>query len=146
MQLWSCFREQNDEMFLAVCQQMQIRSNQTIYDTTTFVYKWLGGHFDIIQQLSTYNAQKIVINRIGNANFLAIANNRNDRGETNIFSEIFKYDLDSQQFLPHQKIATKSAKDVRFFNFVVENFRETFLVVANYYDEGNKPGLNLDLQ
>lgn len=125
-------------MFLAVSQQMQIKSNQTIYDTTTIVYKWLGGHFDIVQELPTYNAQNLAINIIGNANFLAVANKRNDRGASNIFSEIFKYDLDSQQFLPHQKIATKSASDVAFFTFVVEKFRETFLIVANYYDEGFK--------
>lgn len=126
-------------MFLAVAQQMQITSNHTVYDTTTIVYKWLGAHFDIVQELPTYNAQNLAINRIGNAHFLAVANKRNDRGASNIFSEIFKYDLDAQQFLPHQKIATKSASDVGFFNFVVENFSETFLIVANSYDEGNKP-------
>lgn len=124
----------NDEIFMAACQQMQIESNETTYDTVTIIYKWLGKHFDIIQSIPTYNAQKIAF--IGNANFLAIANNRNDRGESNIFSTVFKYDLDKEEFLLHQNIATKSARDVKFFSFVVENFRETFLVVANHYDEG----------
>lgn len=122
---------------MAASQQMQIESNQTIYETPTLIYKWLGQHFDIIQNLTTYNPQKIATFQIGNSDFLAIANNRNDRGESNIFSEIFKYDLDAQQFLSHQKIATKSARDIAFFGFAVENFRETFLVVANYLDGGN---------
>lgn len=116
---------------------MQVAPNQTTYETTTLVYKWLGGHFDIISQLNTYNAQKLAAFQVGNAHFLAVANGRNDRGESDIFSEIFKYDLDAQTFLPHQRIATKSARDIKFFGFVVENFRETFLVVANYFDEGN---------
>lgn len=115
---------------------MQIESNQTIYESATLIYKWLGQHFDIIQNLTTYNAQKIATIQIGNSHFLAIANNRNDRGESNIFSEIFKFDLDAQEFLPHQRIATKSARDIAFFDFTVENLKETFLVVANYLDGG----------
>lgn len=130
------FREQNSEIFLAVAQAIQIRTNETSYDTTTVIYKWLGEHFDIIQELPSYHPQKLAFIQIGNTNFLAIANNRNDRGESNIFSEIFKYDLQTQQFLSHQRIATKSAKDVKFFSFTVENFRETFMIIANYYDEG----------
>lgn len=121
---------------MAACQQLT-KSNESIsYETNTIIYKWLGEHFDIIQELSTYNAQRLAVTQIGNANFLAIANNRNDRGETNIFSEIFKYDLDSEKFLPHQRIATKAAIGVVFFNFVFEDFRDTFLIVANSYDEG----------
>lgn len=122
---------------MAVSQEMQIISNQTSYETTTLVYKWLGEHFDQIQSLITYNAQKIATFNIGNSHFLAIANSRNDRGERNIFSEIFKYDLDTQSFLPHQRIASKSAMDIKFFGFIVENFQETFLVIANYFDEGS---------
>lgn len=121
---------------MAACQQMQIKSNETSYEASTFVYKWLGKDFHAIQQFTTYNAQKIATFRIGNSHFLAVANNRNDRGESNVFSEVFKYDLEEQKFVPHQRIASKSANDVKFFGFAVEHIRESFLVIANYFDEG----------
>lgn len=116
---------------MAICQETDGLS----YETNMTVYKWLGKHFDIVQQLPTYSAQKLTAFHLGNSYFLAVANKRNDRGESNIYSEIFKYDLDSQQFVPHQRISTKSASDIKFFCFNVENVREAFLIVANNFDE-----------
>lgn len=121
---------------MAVAEQLQNNSGNITYEVQTTIYKWLGEHFDIMQNITTYNAQILTPFTIGKSHYLAVANNRDDRGETQIYSEIFKYDLDMDKFVSHQRILTKAARDIKFFCFLVENVKESFLIVANYFDQG----------
>lgn len=57
-------------------------------------------------------------------------------GDTDTYSEIFKYDIHNGKFLSHQKIHTHAASDIKYFCFQQNHDLEIFLVVANSYELG----------
>lgn len=123
---------------MVITQEMTKNTNGAIsYEVKTPIYKFLGKYFDIVHYIQTYGAKRVAAFNTGNSYFLAVANSRNNEDKTNIHSEIFKYDLDSGEFRPHQKILTKAANDIKHFYFKLDDVRETFLAVANHYSEGN---------
>lgn len=56
--------------------------------------------------------------------------------ETEIFSEIFKYDIHDEKFVSYQKLFTHGANDIKYFCFKQNNIQESFLIVANSYELG----------
>lgn len=62
--------------------------------------------------------------------------------ETDIDSEIFRYNIHSGKFSLYQKLRTHAAVDIKYFCFESNEKTEGFLVVANNYRKG-KNILNL---
>lgn len=57
-------------------------------------------------------------------------------GQTRLHSEIFKYNLDTEEYEPYQKILTNGAIDVEFISLYHNREQETYLVVANSLKDG----------
>ena len=57
--------------------------------------------------------------------------------DVDTYVNIYKYDLEEERYVPHQKIKTHLATDVVYYN-VEHNFAvEHFLLVASAVSEGN---------
>lgn len=54
--------------------------SQKSEETKSIVYRWLGGHFDIIDQLPAVDARKIIEFAIGSDRFIIIADHKNEQG------------------------------------------------------------------
>ncbi|KAK5643847.1 hypothetical protein RI129_007692 [Pyrocoelia pectoralis] len=126
--LW---REHN-EIFMTVATHMK---GEYQYEVNQPIYQWFGRHFDQIDYIKTYGARKITPFIIGNSHFLAVANFQNNFGNTNIYSEIFKYNRHWNKFESYQKILTQAAVDVKHFSFETEIGAEHFLIFANLFDK-----------
>ncbi|XP_075234903.1 closca isoform X2 [Lycorma delicatula] len=114
-------------------------------NTESYVYKWLDTYFDKIDSvIKTYNPKSITPFTIGSTMYLAIANYQNDKGETDIDSEIYRYNLDKETFLLHQKIRTHAAMDIKYFFFEKGYQKESFLVVANHFVKEPDETLNYE--
>lgn len=57
-------------------------------------------------------------------------------GNTNIDSEIFRYDLNSGKFSIYQRLRTNAAVDIKYFCFESPDATESFLIVANLFEKG----------
>lgn len=53
------------------------------------------------------------------------------------YVNIYKYDLEEEKFVPHQKIKTHSSTDVVYYNIQRNLAIEHFLLVANAVGGGN---------
>lgn len=127
------------------------------YTSSCLIYNWFGKYFDLINhEITTYGAKSISTYTIGALNFLAIANYQHDDGNaqvfnskfidliillfllgrTRIYSEIFKYNIDTEVFESHQRILTNGAVNVQFFSLKNNGLEEIYLVVANSVKDG----------
>lgn len=131
------------DVFMAITQENE----------NAVIWKWNGQQFNFIQNIETNNARKVISFSIDDEKFLAIANHKNNKGkyfdqlvfllqsfyitgETDIFSEIYKYDKEQGMFLSYQQILTHAAVDIKYFCFRQNHLREVFLIVANSYEKG----------
>ncbi|KAK9700492.1 EPTP domain [Popillia japonica] len=80
---------------------------------------------------------QLILAALGALNFLAIANYQHDDGRTRIYSEIFKYNIDTEVFESHQRILTNGAVNVQFFSLKNNGLEEIYLVVANSVKDEN---------
>lgn len=71
-------REDFDHLYMGLAIGNQNLSN--IGETKSVVYRWLGGHFDIVDNLAASDARKVVEFTIGSERFIIIANYRNKHG------------------------------------------------------------------
>ena len=83
----------------------------------------------LFQQIETSGAEDWEFFVINDVNFLAVANHYNDT-TYNINSNIYRYDINTAQFVLFQQIETSGAHDWEFF--VINDVN--YLAVANYYD------------
>ncbi|XP_022920156.2 putative leucine-rich repeat-containing protein DDB_G0290503 isoform X2 [Onthophagus taurus] len=91
------------------------------------VYKWFGRHFDLVDELQSVGASSIGAFTIGSNEFIVVGNQMNEFQQKEMFSYVYKYDLESESYEINQKLATYGVKKIRFVNFMKENF----LVVVN---------------
>lgn len=130
-------REQHKEIYIAFAVERTNTSAEYSYESESPIYKWAGKHFDLLHTVKTHGARKVMAFITGNSQFLSFANFQDDEGETNIYTEIFKYDLHSEKFIAHQKILTNAATDIKFFCFSLDSTKESFLAIANNFEQGN---------
>lgn len=97
------------------------------------IYKWTGHQFILIDQIACYDSYHIEKFEIDFETFLVVANYRDDAGVSDIFSYIYKYDVNEQTFKEHQKIFTNAAHDIRHFAFEYAGVHDDFLIVENAY-------------
>lgn len=123
----------------------------------------MGKHFDIVNQITTYSPKMLTAFQIGSFNFLAVANYKNDHGilsrvfkfydykltynllgETEIYSDIYRYDMNDEKFVLHQRLLTVGAIDIKYFCFTKGFEKESFLIVSSslyssklYAESGN---------
>ncbi|XP_018568702.1 uncharacterized protein LOC108908983 [Anoplophora glabripennis] len=127
--------EQERSMYMAIAQYMKEGTSGTVLETYTPIYKWQGRHFDLIQFIGTAGVRKVSHFSVEGVHFLAVANSKSDDAET--YSEIFKYDVEREMFLPFQRIRTYGCRDIKAFKIPLEEEEEEhFLVVANTGEEG----------
>ncbi|XP_025835793.1 uncharacterized protein LOC108740173 isoform X2 [Agrilus planipennis] len=123
---------QNRNLFLGISRKMSLTQDKKInFEVYSPMYQWKGSHFDMVQKIKTYNAQKVLPFSIWDSHYLIYADRRNNKGESNIFSELYKYDIHSGQYVLHQKILTYGVKDVKHFCFFQRNMKEDFLIITN---------------
>ncbi|XP_071452917.1 uncharacterized protein [Hetaerina americana] len=128
--------EDLNEIYMAVAISQVNQPTHTSYEADSIVFRWLGEHFDSITTIKTYNARCVTPFKIGSTMYLAVANHMNNQDETDIDSEIFKYNLNEDRFVSHQKIRTHGAMDIKFFSSANKRKREHFIVVANSFEIG----------
>ncbi|KRT79232.1 hypothetical protein AMK59_8137 [Oryctes borbonicus] len=120
--------ENTNGLFLSVVRE---KENST-YTSTCLIYKWLGRYFDEVNhEITTYGSRSVTAFSVGSLDFMAIANYKDDEGQTGIYSEIFKYNVDTERYEPHQKLFTNGAVDILFFSLKYYGLEEAYLVVAN---------------
>ncbi|XP_071538218.1 uncharacterized protein [Panulirus ornatus] len=81
----------------------------------------------------TKHAMGVDAFEIQSRRFLAVANHKDDKGNVEIDSQIFVYDLERSKFRSFQRIRTSGARDWTAFSFVSGPDAEYFLAVANEY-------------
>ncbi|GJQ87584.1 hypothetical protein Trydic_g17425 [Trypoxylus dichotomus] len=120
--------ENTNGLFLSITREKENSS----YTSTCLVYKWLQRYFDqVSHEITTYGSRSITTSSVGSLDFIAIANYQDDEGQTNIYSGIFKYNIDTERYEPHQKLSTNGAMDINFFSVTYNGLEETYLIVAN---------------
>ncbi|XP_046394283.1 uncharacterized protein LOC124162007 [Ischnura elegans] len=128
--------EDLNEVYMAVAISQVNQSTHISYEAESIIFRWLGEHFDLITTIKTYNARCVTPFKIGSTMYLAVANHMNNHDETDIDSEIFKYNLNEDRFVSHQKIRTHGAMDIKFFSSANKRKREHFIAVANSFEMG----------
>lgn len=68
------------EVFMSSAHFMTNRSGNISYEVESPIYKWKGGHFDLVQTIPTKGAKKMVPFKVGSGHFLAIANSQDNQG------------------------------------------------------------------
>ncbi|XP_056638010.1 uncharacterized protein LOC130446041 isoform X2 [Diorhabda sublineata] len=103
------------------------------------LYKWRGRHFDDLQDVHP-GATRISPFMIGDSGFVAVAYNVSYNGDENenVYSEILKYNVNTEKYELFQKILTYACDDIKYFEIDTvegtrENEKDRFLVVANSY-------------
>lgn len=112
-------------------------SGEYSFESESPIYKWVGKHFDLLHTVKTYGARKVMAFTTGNSQFLSFANFQDNEEETNIYTEVFKYDLHSEKFVAHQKILSNAATDAKFFCYTLDSAKESFLAIANNFEQGS---------
>merc|ERR1739838_282195 len=123
--------------------------NESVYQTESTMYHWTGSYFQKIEEGGTLpgnNIRSLKHFQAANNHYLAMANYQNNKGEHNIFSSIFKYDLERERYIMWHHIPTKGANHFESFTLGAGMHEENFLVVANYCEDGEneKPNLHTD--
>lgn len=103
------------------------------------IFKWTGHQFIFIADVQCFDSHHLEFFAIDYEIFLAVANFRDDKGASNIFSYIYKFDVAQRNFVLLQQIFTYAAHDIRYFELELKS--EQFLVVENAYrtfDDGSR--------
>ncbi|KAK6626302.1 hypothetical protein RUM43_006613 [Polyplax serrata] len=137
------FWEHQDQFYMAVGTNI---GNDT-RRTGTLVYRWMGQHFDCIQQIPSKNVKSVAPFTMGSFMYLAVANYQDEYGNTDITSDIYQFNLDDQKFQMFQRIKTHGAQHFAYFQFQDDNLRkaEHFLAVANYMGKNRNGALTSHL-
>lgn len=98
------------------------------------IYKWNGLHFDLLDELPCTNAMRIEPFAIGSAIYIAVANHKDAHNETDIFSPVYQFNLETNKFVLFQRIQTHAAVDVKYFYIQHNHETQHFLVFANSYE------------
>ncbi|XP_071528661.1 uncharacterized protein [Panulirus ornatus] len=105
------------------------------YHTTSRLYRWTGLYFDIVQELPGTNPRAVHYFIASKFFFLAVANFRNNKGQHNCDSVIYRYSVDMNRYVPFQQILTKGATHFESFTLGVDPRKNTFLAVANFCED-----------
>lgn len=70
----------NSEIYMSISQNVETIHSISNYETPNTIFKWDGQLFIVFQNIETSSAQKITPFTIGDSNFLAVANYRNNKG------------------------------------------------------------------
>ena len=119
----------NSETFIVFANYGDDRSQRV--DST--VFKWSGERFVKIQDLQTTGAVDVKPFNINDDTFLAFANHQSGEDTYNVDSSIYKWD--GSTFILFQLIPTHGA--FSWHPFLICG--ETFLGVANWYDDRGRP-------
>ncbi|XP_030832667.1 adhesion G-protein coupled receptor V1 isoform X3 [Strongylocentrotus purpuratus] len=117
----------NGNQYLAVANYYD--SSLASYEIMSVVYEWQGGNLVQVQQISSQGATDIQAFTVGSNAYLAIANSRNNAGNTEINSVIYQWSSVTSQFILHQSIPTQGVQSVRVFVTSPEGI--THLALAN---------------
>ncbi|KAG5875471.1 hypothetical protein JTB14_016238 [Gonioctena quinquepunctata] len=135
--------EDKQNIFMSVAQFMKEGPGGMTSRVEMPLYKWRGKHFDIVQRLGTSRCTRISPFAIGDVHFVALANSQADEGDEKTYSEILRYNVQTEEFEVFQRILTHACKDIRYFRIYMNNEMEHFLIVANFNngdgDEYNGP-------
>ena len=112
------FFEITNEQFLAISNYY----DDSLYNVSSFIYKWNSSKFEKIQEIPTEGASRCVAFGINNETFIAFANMKTTQQQ----SAVFKWS--GQKFVKLQTFQTYEAFDVESFNYK----GSTFLAFANY--------------
>ncbi|XP_074037516.1 closca [Leptinotarsa decemlineata] len=131
--------EDKQNIFMSVAQFMKEGPNRMTFRVKNPLYKWRGKHFDMIQRVKTSGCRRISPFSIGGVHFVALANSQADEGNKKIYSEILKYNVQTEKFEVFQRILTYACRDIRYFEIGINHEVEHFLIVANFeYEDGNE--------
>ncbi|XP_041464132.1 adhesion G-protein coupled receptor V1-like [Lytechinus variegatus] len=121
----------NGNQYLAVANYYD--SSLASYEIMSVVYEWQGGNLVQVQQISTQGATDIQAFTVGSNAYLAVANSRNDVGNTEIDSvwrkRIYQWSSLTSQFVLHQSIPTQGIQSLRVF--ITQPDDVTHLALAN---------------
>ncbi|CAH1984441.1 unnamed protein product [Acanthoscelides obtectus] len=104
------------------------------------VYKWMGNHFDVYQNLEATEISKVSAFSFDHSHFLALAGSKRIDSDR-IFSEILKYDEELKLYRPFQRIFTYACSDIQHFEVQFGTEEGHYIFAANLYKNdtsGNK--------
>nr|XP_045588112.1 uncharacterized protein LOC123750026 [Procambarus clarkii]XP_045588119.1 uncharacterized protein LOC123750026 [Procambarus clarkii] len=120
------------------------RVNKTNYHTVSRLYHWTGQYFDVLQELPGTNPRGLLHFLVGNTHFIAVANFRNNKGQHNCYSMIYRYSPDAGHYVLFQEVFTKGAFNFESFTLGTTRHNDTFLAVANYCQDDQNGRCNPD--
>lgn len=110
-------------------------------DTFSLIYRWDGNQFKLFQKLSSHGGRDFSFFKIGNENYLALANLRSGSGPYNVDTYSTVYRWDGHKFSSVQDFETFAAQE--WTPFKLNN--KTFLAIANYAKmENGKPNFDIN--
>ena len=128
--VWSDY----DTTHIGVTSEHEETSNGAAnYHVNSSIFKWSDGNFKQYT-LPTYGARDFEHFRMHSHSFLAVANHQNNDGSLNVHSEILRYNLETEEYQPFQRLLTRGAVRIRHFSWGRGVQAEHFLVVANQAD------------
>ncbi|CAL4102700.1 unnamed protein product, partial [Meganyctiphanes norvegica] len=133
---------QNQDNFLMIGQHEKLTyTEQSVYHTDNTMYHWTGSYFQQIEEGGTLpgnSVRSLLHFQASNNHYIAMANFENNKGEHNIFSNIFKYSLSLERYEMWHHIPTKGARHFAAFTLGTGMNTENFLVVANYCEDNDE--------
>nr|XP_054754034.1 uncharacterized protein LOC129259943 [Lytechinus pictus] len=120
-----------DTQFIVVAE----RPHSALNVEAAVMYEWEGGHMDKFAVFPQANLVSIVPFCIFSRVFLGLASSASDSGEPTAESQILLYNLHLHQFESFQTFTTYGALEMDVFTFGSGFELESFLLVANTYDE-----------
>nr|XP_053631323.1 uncharacterized protein LOC128687784 [Cherax quadricarinatus] len=117
-------------------------TTSTTYHTTSRLYQWMGLYFDVLQELPATSPRAVHHFMINNFSFLAVANFKNNKGQHNCHSLVYRYSVDKDRYVPFQQVSTRGATHFQSFTLGTGHVKDTFLAVANFCED-DSVGCNL---
>ncbi|XP_017775972.1 PREDICTED: uncharacterized protein LOC108562216 isoform X2 [Nicrophorus vespilloides] len=121
----------NQELHMIVTRYYTKVNDTYNYEVDGLVYKYKNGYFDLVQKIPTVAAIKVQPFVVDKRQYVAIANNRSAVEGEERFTEIFKYDVEKEEFVSFQRIITEEIFDLEAFCFSNTKVTHNFLVIAS---------------
>lgn len=129
-----CKTESDGKYRLAIANYAGDSSYYYKNETTLFTWMERGDNFDEdTYPIISYDVSDLEFFHIHSSLFLAIANYRITKNQYRVDSEIYKFNIHTNEWENRQKIETFAVNDFEFFSFGKGSYQEFFLAVASEF-------------
>lgn len=112
-----------------------VADHSTLGSAAALIFEWKGGHMDEFAVFPKLNLVRLVPFCIFSRVFLFLASSTDEEGDPVTEADILLYNLHLHKFEHFQTLPSSGAVDVGVFSFGSGVDFETYLLIANTYDE-----------